>query len=43
MTVTLRWTDPEDAGEFLHLRDQYRRFGWLPDPSSEEESTDGQA
>lgn len=32
-TVTLRWEDPEDSGEFLRLREALRRDGWLPDPS----------
>ena len=34
--VTLQWPDPEDAGEFLRLREQYRGHGWLPDPSRDE-------
>ena len=33
--VTLRWEDPEDAGEFLRLREQLREHGWLPDPARE--------
>ena len=32
-TVTLGWEDPEDASEFLRLREQARREGWLPDTS----------
>lgn len=34
-TVTLSWEDPEDAAEFLRLREEYRDHGWLPDPSAE--------
>jgi hypothetical protein len=33
-TVTLRWDDPEDAREFLRLREEYRRQGWLTDPAA---------
>lgn len=32
-TATLRWADPEDAAEFLSLREHLRTYGWLPDPS----------
>jgi hypothetical protein len=31
--VALRWDDPQDAREFLRLRLEYRRQGWLPDAS----------
>ena len=34
--VILRWEDPEDAGEFLRLREQLRSHGWLPDPAADE-------
>jgi hypothetical protein len=33
--VTLTWNDPEDASDFLQLRNQLRRDGWLPDPSAD--------
>jgi hypothetical protein len=32
-TVTLRWEDPEDAAEFLRIREEYRRQNWIPDAS----------
>ena len=32
-TVTLCWPDPSDATEFLRLRAEYNRQGWLPDAS----------
>lgn len=35
-TIACRWEDPEDAAEFLRLRDQLRRDGWLPDASRDE-------
>lgn len=34
-TVTLRWDDPEAAGDFLRLREEYRRDGYLTDPASD--------
>jgi len=34
-SVTLCWDDPEDAEEFLRLREDCRRDGWLSDPSAE--------
>jgi hypothetical protein len=34
--VTLRWDDPEDAAEFLAIRRDLRRQGWLPDSSRDE-------
>ena len=33
--VTLSWDDPEEAAEFLALRRDLRRHGWLPDPAAE--------
>lgn len=32
--VTLRWEDPDDAAEFLRIRADYLRDGWLSDPAS---------
>lgn len=32
-TVILSWPDPEAAAEFLALRRDLRRIGWLPDPA----------
>jgi hypothetical protein len=35
-TVTLSWTDPEAAGDFLALRDDLRRdVGVFPDTAAE--------
>ena len=31
--VILSWDDPESAAEFLALRRDLRRIGWLPDPA----------
>lgn len=33
-TVTLSWDDPEAAAEFLALRRDLRRDGWLSDPAA---------
>lgn len=30
-TVTLRWQDPESASDFLRIREEYNRDGWLTD------------
>ncbi len=32
-TLTLTWDDPEAASDFVDLRDQLCRQGWLPDAS----------
>ena len=29
--VTLSWDSPEDAAEFVAIRRDLRRLGWLPD------------
>jgi hypothetical protein len=34
-TVTLRWREPDDAGEFLALRRDLRRLGGLTDAAAE--------
>jgi hypothetical protein len=34
-TVTLSWHDPEEAAEFLALRRDLRRQGWLSDPAAD--------
>jgi hypothetical protein len=35
-SVTLQWGDPEDAANFLSIRADYKRDGWLPDVFWEE-------
>ena len=34
-TVTLSWQDPDDARDFLQLREEYRRDGYLTDAATD--------